>query len=808
MQTSMRYLLKAVCFALVGKTNKISFNMTIKQLTFSCLRLSHTIGNGHISMASALASSIDLKSLVLGTGVHGQIIKLGCRNDTFIQNSLIRMYMKCGFLGDGLKVFDEMLQRNLVSWTLIISGAAQNGASEAGIQTFLQMRRNGFIPNEFALGSIIKICCTETGSSSQFSLESFCLCLHSFSLKTAIDKNPFVGSSIMHMYAMFGTVEATKKVFDGLKNCNDTACWNVMIGAYAQNGAGFEALKTLSMMHFQGVYLDEFTFMNSLNGCSVLGDLEYGKQIHGLVITSGMDKSRSGMNSLMDMYFKSGGMNFGLRLFDKMIEKDIVSWNTVFGIFLQEEVNVRKFGYLFQNFMFSGVKPTCITFSILFKVSGKLSDLCLGLQMYCLAFKFGYADQSYIASPIIYMFSRCGDTRMARLVFDSLSFKDFGILNEMILGYNLIQDVEAVRLFSKAWQSGVEANDLTFSSVAEAGFNTGYPQLGKQIHGIIIKAGFSSNMNVCCSLIRGYIRVKLVQNSFKFFTGYEQLDLMCCSTMISALANEGFNNEAIKFLNYTNRRGEKPDDFILSGIFTNCASLAFYHLTKCVHSLSIKLGFETFVSVASAAIDAYSKCGDLQSAVFIFSQSSDYSADVILFNSMIMAYARHGQVVEAMRIFDKMKVNNLQPNQSTFVSVLSACSHFGLVDLGRSVFKSIRSDFGCIPSRDNYGCLVDLLSRYGQLEDAKFVITAMPFPPWPAILRSFLNGCRVHGNKVLGRWVAEELTKLIPEDNAAYILMSRMHSEDGHWEDAVIARKKTMAGEVTEKPLGCSWIEL
>lgn len=807
MQTSMRCLLKAVCFALVGKTSKISFNMTVKQLTFSSLCLSHTIGNGQITVGSALTSSTDLKSLVLGTGVHGQIIKLGCRNDTFIQNSLIRMYMKCGCFSDGLRAFDEMPEKNLVSWTLLISGAAQNGASDVGIQTFLQMRRNGFLPNEFALCSIIKICCTETGSSSQFSLEPFCLSIHSFSLKTAIDKNPFVGSSIMHMYAMFGTVDATKKVFENLKNCNDITCWNVMIGAYAQNGAGFEALKTLSMMHFQGVQLDEFTFMNSLNGCSVLCDLEYGKQIHGLVITSGMYKSGSVMNSLVDMYFKSGGVNLGIRLFDRMIEKDVVSWNTVFGIFLQEEVNVRNFAYLFQNFMFSGVKPNCITFSILFRVCGKLYDLCLGLQICSLAFKFGYADQSYIATPIIYMFSRCGEIGMARLVFDSLSFKDFGILNEMILGYNLTRDVEAVRLFSKAWESGVEVNDLTFSSAAEACFNTGYPQLGKQIHGIILKSGFISNKNVICSLIRGYIGVRLVQDSFEFFSGLKQLDLMCCSSMISALANEGFNTEAIQFLNYTNRRGEKPDDFILSGIFTNSASLACYHLTKCVHSLSIKLGLKSFVSVASATIDAYSKCGDLESAVSTFSQLSD-SADVILFNSMIMAYARHGQVVEAMRVFDKMKVNNLQPNQSTFVSVLSACSHMGLVDIGRSVFESIRSDFRSTPSRDNYGCLVDLLSRYGQLEDAKRVIAAMPFPPWPAILRSFLNGCRVHGNKVLGQWVAEELTKLIPEDNAAYILMSRMHSEDGHWDDAVSARKKTMVGEVIEKPLGCSWIEL
>lgn len=800
----MRWLLWASPFSFIGKNKRRFFHVTVKQQLYSSPFSSYAVGNGQMTIASALAFSAESKSLVLGTKVHSQLIKLGCRNDTFIQNNLIRMYMKCECLDDALGVFGEMPEKNLVSWTLIISGAVQNGASEVGLAVFLEMRRNGFVPNEFALGSIIKVCSAESGCGGIFCYEFFGLYLHALSLKIGIDKNPFVRSSLMHMYAMFGTIDATEKVFEHEENFSDIACWNAMIGGYAQNGFGFEALKTMSMMHSRGMTLDEFTFINSLNGCSVLGDLELGEQIHGLVIGSGMDMSTSVQNSLVAMYFKGGGKDSASRVFNKMVKKDVVSWNTVLSGFSQD-CDVQKVAELFQSFMILGFKPNRITFSILFRLCGEVSDLGLGLQIYCLSFRFGYTAESHVASSIVFMFSRCGETRMARSFFDSLSSRSISILNEIILGYNLIQDEEAVWLFSNIWQLCIEVDWRTFSSTIEACFNTGYPQLGRQIHGIIIKSGFSSHGHVCGSLIRGYITFGLVKDSFAFFYGLNQLDLVCCGTMISALVHQGFNNDAIRFLNCRNWEGEKLDDFILSSIFTSCANLASLQLTKSVHSLVIKLGFEKYVSVASAAIDAYSKSGDLESAVMTCSLSS--SADAVLFNCMIMAYAHHGQVLEAMRIFDKMRLDNLQPSQSTFVSVLSACSHKGLVDIGHTLFESISSDYGMNPSRDNYGCYIDLLSRNGLLEDAKSVISAMPFPSWPAILRSMLNGCRIHGNKPLGEWAAKELSKLVPADNAAYILMSRMHSEDGDWEAAARVRKG-MVDEGNLKPMGCSWVEV
>ncbi|KAK9274671.1 hypothetical protein L1049_021922 [Liquidambar formosana] len=708
------------------------------------------------------------------------------------------MYLKCGIFSSGLKVFDEMPERNIVSWTLVISGAIQNGDFEMGLEVFSDMTGNGLRPNEFSLGSVTKAC-TIMGTSE------FGLCIHCFALKIGMEKNPFVGSSILNMYAKLGDIEAAESVFQCVDNI-DVGCWNAMIGGYAQCDHGFEALKIVSLMQCEGVSMDKFTFVNALKGCSVMGDLISGREIHGLIIRSKVDCSTSLMNALVDMYFKCGGKDSALKVFNRMYDKDVISWNTVFAGFSQGE-DARKVAFLFHKFLLTGLKPNDVSFSILFRHCGELLELDLGLQFFCLALQFGFFHGANVANSLINMFSRCGATEMACLVFDTVPSKNVVTWNEMIFGYSLNScNTEALNIFCNLWQLGVGANEYTFSSILEACSKTENLEISRQIHGALFKSGFLSHGYVYSSLIKAYVRFGLLNDSFEFFNGLEKLDLASWGAMISALVHRGCNYLAIKIFNRLIEAGEKPDEFILGSILNGCADMAAYHQTKSVHSLVIKSGLTANAFVASALIDAYAKCGDIESASMAFDQSSR-SGDVILFNTMIMAYAHHGLVKGAMEIFDKMKLANLQPSQATFVSVISACSHLGLIDEGRNFFESINLDYGLEPSPDNYGCLVDMLSRNGFLEDAKHVIEVMPFSPWPAVWRSLLSACRTHGNVELGEWAAKNLFQMVPKNDAAYVLLSKVYSERGSWGDAAKVRREMISRGV-QKDLAYSWIEI
>lgn len=802
---AMRFMLLPKLKSLVLCANKpCQFQTIVKhQLQIYCSKSGFNCsdllpGKDPFAIVTALSSK-STKSYFLGTQLHAHVIKLGFTKDVFSQNNLIKMYTKCGVFSDAFKLFDDMVERNLVSWTLMISGAVQNGEFQVGLEVYLDLIRSELQPNEFTLGSVLKIC-TIVGS---YELGSS---IHCFALKIGIERNIFVGGSVLNMYAKLEDIQSAKAVFESMTNV-DVGCWNAIIGGYVLCGDVINAFKIVSLMLSRGVNMDQFTFINTLKGCSIMENLDFGKQLHGLIIQRDMEYNTSLMNCLMDMYFRNGREDFALNVFMRIENKDVISWNTAFASSQHE--NARTLVSLFHEFRLDAVKPNHITFSILFRFCAEQVDLDLGIQFFCLALQFGFYDETNVTCSLINMFSRCKAMELACLIFDNdkVRLRNITAWNELISGCNLNYCyVEALKVFVNLWGLGVESNEYTFSGVLETCSKYENQKMFRQIHGAIVKSGFFSNGYVGSLLINGYVKFGLLDDSFEFFNGLERLDLACWGTIISALTQEGHTYEAIRFLKSLKEANGKPDEFIFGSILNCCASIAGYLLTKSVHSLVIKMGFDTQVFVASGVMDAYAKCGDVDSAKMAYRQSYRLN-DVIIHNTMIMAFAHHGLVMEAMEIFETLKTANLQPSQATFVSTISACSHMGLIDQGFLLFRSMITDYKMEPSPDVYGCLVDMLSRNGYLDNARQVIEVMPYTPWPAILRSLLSGCRIHGNRELGEWTANKLLQLVPEHDAPYVLLSKVYSEHGGWEDAGKVRK-SMIERGVPKNTGYSWIEI
>ena len=400
---------------------------------------------------------------------------------------------------------------------------------------------------------------------------------------------------------------------------------------------------------------------------------------------------------------------YALKVFYRLQDTDIISWNTVFSGLSQGD-GAREIGRFFHKLMLTGLKPNCVTFSILFRFCGEALDLVSGLQFYCLALQFGISNEISVTTSLINMFPKCGAMRKACFVFKSASFKSIRTCNEMISSYNLnCRHTEGLNLFCNLKGMGLEEDECTFSSIKETCPKTENQKLGRQMHGSIVKSGFASHGYVCSSLLKSYVGFGMLDDSFEFFNEVERLDLVSWGAMISALVRKGYSFEAIELLNRLKDARGLPDEFIFYSIFNCCADVSAYHQTKYVHSLLVKMGYEKHVFVASALIDAYEKCGDIENVRRVFYQTSRFR-DVILFNTTVMAYAHHGLVEEAVETFEKMKLVVPQPSQVSIVSVTSACSHLGLVEQGRVFFKSMKLDYGMDPSPGNYGCLVHLFS--------------------------------------------------------------------------------------------------
>jgi pentatricopeptide repeat protein len=736
----------------------------------------------------------------VGAKLHATSVKLGMASDTFTTNHLLIFYSRRALLGCALHLFEQMPHRNLVSWTAMLSGSMRNGAPDLALGLFVSMLRTGFCPNEFSLANALGACQSTARAKLGCSL-------HGLTAKVGLDANPYVGSSLLLMYAKHGRVAAAEQLLANIWS-KDTACWNAMLEGYVLNGRGYNAMRTVVMMHRRGIPFDLFTYISALKASSVDGEVNFGRQLHGLIIHNMFQSDTSVMNVLVDMYFRAGLKETAMAIFGKIQRKDTVSWNTVISCLANDE-DERAAASCFIHMSTSGCKPNQVTFSVMLRLSGATEDASLGLQIFALAFCNGYSDDVLVANAAINMLSRCGFLDSAYGLFSGLSVRNAVTWNEMIAGYSLhscSQDV--MRLFRSLLCFGATPDEFTYPTVLSAFQQAHDTRNHEQIHASILKRGFASCQFVSTSLIKAMVASGLVQSSLKIIQDGGKMDLVSWGVIVSAFLKHGLNDEVLYLFNLFRGDGsDSPDEFILASIMNACANAALIKRCRCIHSLVFRTGYGRHFCVASALVDAYAKCGDITAAESVFKAISSVTGDAILYNTMLTAYANHGLIEEALSLYQEMTKIQLAPTPATFVAVISGCSHLGLVEQGKLLFISMLSAQGMNPTRANYACLIDLLARKGLLEEAKGVIESMPFQPWPAVWRSLMNGCQIHGNKELGVLAAEHILRMVPRSYGAYVSLSNVYAEDGEWQFAEETRRR-MAKYQVQKVQGYSSLEI
>ncbi|CAD6270817.1 unnamed protein product [Miscanthus lutarioriparius] len=756
------------------------------------------------AIADALAAAAP-PSMSTGTRLHASAIKLGVSADTFTANHLLICYARRGRLASALDVFDETPRRNLVTWTAMVSAAARGGAPDLGLALFSSMVRSGFCPNEFALASALGACCQSVVVADV----KLALSLHGLAVKAGLDGNPYVGSSLMLVYAKHGRVAAVERVFAGIASgSRDIACWNAMLEGYVANGRGYDAMRTVALMHRSGMTADMFTYISAVKASLITCDLNFGRQVHGLVIHSVIQSNTSVMNTLMDMYFKAGQKEVAVDIFGKIRCKDTVSWNIMISGLTHDE-DERAAADCFVDMSRYGCKPNQVTFSVMLRLSGAKESASLGLQIFGLAYRHGYTDNVLVVNAVINMLSQCGLLSCAYGFFCNLSVRNVVTWNEMIAGYGLHGCSEdAMRLFRSLVCFGARPDEFTFPAVLSAFQQDHDARNQEQIHASVLKQGFASCQFVSTSLIKAKVALGSVLDPLKIIKDAGKMDLVSWGVTISAFVKHDLDKEALFVFNlFRADCPEKPDEFILGTVLNACANAALIRQCRCIHSLVVRTGHSKHFCVSSALVDAYAKCGDITAAKSAFTAVSSVTKDAILYNTMLTAYANHGLIHEVLSLYQDMTQLQLAPTPATFVAVISACSHLGLVEQGKLLFSSMLSAHGMNPTRANYACLIDLLARKGLLEEAKGVIEAMSFQPWPAVWRSLMNGCRIHGNKELSLLAAEQILRMAPNSDGAYVSMSHVYAEDGDWQSAEDTRRK-MAQNQVQKAQGYSSVEI
>ncbi|WOK93065.1 pentatricopeptide repeat-containing protein [Canna indica] len=751
-----------------------------------------------LALPVVLKACARLQDLELGRRVHSSIVGTELIDDVRVQTALIDFYCKCGFIDEALGLFGEMAQRDLISWNAMISGCVGNGRYEDAILLYFWMRRTGLRPNSSSLVSLISACSV----LGKFRLGQ---AAHCYSLRIGIlDLEPYVGTSLIGFYSRFDIL-LSHNLFEMMKSRN-TVSWNAIIDGYLQIEEFSEALKIFLQMLVENVAPDSVTFLVVLQSCGGSGCLKLGKQVHQLVVKYGFYWDKFVGNALIDMYGNCGHSEYASLAFENMLTRDVASCNAMISAY-RNCLCYNEALALFRRMQFECIGESIVTIGTMLSVCAQCGCLEKGKQLHAYAIKNGMAGNSSLDSGLLSMYIDLNAISSAQEIFNGMDKSNAVVWNTLIMGLiNNGLTCQAWDCFKNMQQTETKPNSFTMVSLLAGCKNIAVLNFGRSVHGYVLRHGLDVNESLCTALADMYMDCGHECTALHIFWNYSDRDLVSWNAMIGSYAHNGQPNGALTLF-YQMYSEVKPDAVTMINVLSSCAQIGNLLQGRSFHAYILRreLGLTRDTALGNALLTMYAKCGSIRSAEFIF--RSLLEKDIISWNAMISAYGIHGQGEDAVSIFDELLDTGERPTLVTFVSVLSACSHSGMVEKGWEIFYSMNRDYNIAPELVHYACMVDLFGRAGNLDKAKELICLMPMEPDPTLWRSLLSACRIFSNVELASIVGEKLIELEPMNIANYILLSNIYAAVGNWEDVNTLRAK-IKEKGSEKTPGTSWINI
>ncbi|OVA16727.1 Pentatricopeptide repeat [Macleaya cordata] len=572
--------------------------------------------------------------------------------------------------------------------------------------------------------------------------------------------------------------------------------WNTIMKANLQRGYPQSTIILYKLMLEKNFEPDNYTYPILIQACTALFSEKEGKQIHNHVLKMGFHLDVYVLNTSIKMYDVCGNLGHARRLFDESPVKDSVSWNSILA------------GYV--------------------KVGDVEEATSIFDQM---------PERNTIASnSMIDLLGKTGHLRDARKLYDEMPKRDMVSWSAMISCYeeNGMFE-EALEMFAQMKSEGVMVDEVVIVSVLSACANLLVIKEGMLIHGLAVRIGIESYVNLqnalihmysSCgdvkssrrlfdaspfldqiswnSMVSGYLKAGFLGDARNLFDSMPKKDVVSWSAMISGYAQHDRFLETLELFHEMQLEEIKPDETTLVSVVSACAHLAALDQGKWVHAYIRKNELKINPLLGTTLIDMYMKCGCVENAMEGFQGMEEKG--VSSWNALIVGLAMNELVEGSFEKFSEMKKCGVEPNEITFVGILGACRHLGLVNEGRRYFESMIKTHNIVPNIKHYGCMVDLLGRAGFLEEAEEIIENMPMEPDVATWGALLGACKKHGNTKMGERVGKKLIELHPDHDGFHVLLSNIYASEGKWEDVREIRGIMKKQGVVKIP-GCSLIE-
>ncbi|KAL3511074.1 hypothetical protein ACH5RR_030475 [Cinchona calisaya] len=729
--------------------------------------------------------------------IHGHLTVTGLIKDPLASTKLMESYAQMGPFESSRLVFYHFSNPDSFMWAVIIKCHVWNGFFQESIGLYQNMLLKLTQLSSFIFPSVLRAC-------SGIGDLGFGQKVHGRIIKSGFESDFIIETSLLNVYGEMGCLSSARKVFDNM-SVRDVVSWSSIISSYVQNGQASEGLDIFGKMVMKGVEVDEVTMLSAAEACGELGWWRHARSLHGFVLRRDIQVDGALGTSFVAMYGKCGDLGSSQGLFAGAVQKNTSLWTAMISCYHQNGCYPEALR-TFIEMQGSEVEPNAVTLMCVLCSCTRFGLLREGQSVHGFVIRTAIGPENDLLGPaLVDLYANCGKIRDCHNVFNATEEKRVVSWNLLISSYAREgMNREALMLFKQMLEQGNVPDSFTLASVISACVNIGVAQLGCQIHSRVLKTG-SSNEFVQNSLIDMYSKCGLIDSAYMIFDDTKQRGVVTWNTIITGLSQNGKSEEAIALFSEIYSNELEMDEVTFLSAIQACSNLGYIRKGKWIHHKLITCGMRKDMYVDTALIDMYAKCGDIHMAQRVF--DSMLEKNVVSWSTLVGAYGMHGQVDEAILVFSKMVESGTRPNSITFMNILSACSHACYLEEGKKFFNSMRNDFGIEPNPEHYACLVDLLSRAGDLSGAYDVILSMPSPVDASIWGALVNGCRIHQRMDFIKSIKENLAKVCTDDTGYYTLLSNLFAEGGEWDEFMIMRA-TMKRVGLEKVQGYSMIEI
>ncbi|KAK4258771.1 hypothetical protein QN277_005181 [Acacia crassicarpa] len=516
---------------------------------------------------------------------------------------------------------------------------------------------------------------------------------------------------------------------------------------------------------------------------------------------------------------------------------NVFSWNVTIRGYLEGE-NSEGALLLYKRMLQDGIlQPDNHTYPLLLKACSSPALNFVGLTIVGHILKFGFQFDIFVHNALITMLFSHGELETVYDVFDKSCVRDLVTWNSMISG--CVKRGLAHQALDLYWQmeaEKVKPNEITMIGMVSSSSQLQDLNLGRKFHQYIKEHRLELTIPLTNALMDMYVRCGDLMAAQLLFDNMAQKTLVSWTTMVLGYARFGFldiarellyeipeecvvpwnaiisgcveaklSKEALTLFHEMQLSNIKPDEITMVNCLSACSQLGALDIGIWLHHYIKRHNISLGVTLGTALVDMYAKCGNIARALQVFSEMQQKNC--LTWTAIICGLALHGSACDAVSYFLEMIRSGLMPDEITFLGILSACCHGGLVEEGRDFFNQMSSKFNISPKLKHYSCMVDLLGRAGHLEEAEELIKNMPMNADAAVWGALFFACRVHGNVSIGERAAFKLLELDPQDSGIYILLANMYGEARMWKEARHARK-LMRERGLDKTPGSSSIEV